>query len=849
MSVVGRSLAGVVVGLLVATAARAGVTAQARIEPPRVGVGDPAELTVDVRGTQDSSVPAVPAPGGVAVRYVGPATRISIVNGQTTSSITHYFTVTAQRPGPVTLGPITVTADGATIQAGTLTLQVGGGPVARAQPEEAVRLELAAPRTRVYLRERVPFTLTLLVGAAQVGDVQFPQVAGDGIAVDPLGPPEQRRETRDGVSYQVVEFQGAVVPLRTGAITVGPATMRMTVLAGQGRRRGGFFQGGMPESITLESAPLGLEVLALPEAGRPPEFSGAVGQFSLDVRATPLDVTAGDPVTLTYTLGGEGDLSAIAPPAVSGSEALRVYPVQPAAAAPKGAAGTRIFEQVVIPQHPGTLALPPVRFSWFDPQVEGYRTDTGAPITLTVRPSAAGGASQIVGAPVGEGARPPETLGRDIVFIKETPGRLEAARVPRWRRPAFWALQLVPLFALVVAAWFERRRRRFGSDTRLVRATGAGRAARAAFARARRALDGGDRAGCDDAVAGALTGYLAAKLDLPPGGVTADEVARRLRAAHVPEALADELRDVLAACERSRFAPGSPTGDDPRRLLAQAEALVRSLERTRSLARLAGAAAVAIAFVAAGARAADVETPPAAFLRAGALYAGGRYADAAAAYERLHATGVASANTWFNLGNAYLKDGRVGPAVLSYERAARLAPGDPDIRANLAFAREQAGVDAPAAGWGRLVAPLAGGWSGDGLLLGSAVAWWLLAGCLIAARLVPAVRRPATWAAATAAGVLALGATAAAYRIAVTDLRQTAVVIAPAAVAVRFEPSSGGTVHFEAKPGATLQVLAERPGWVQVGRDDGLRGWVERDAVGDVTVPAACPGGPGCDAG
>jgi hypothetical protein len=60
------------------------------------------------------------------------------------------------------------------------------------------------------------------------------------------------------------------------------------------------------------------------------------------------------------------------------------------------------------------------------------------------------------------------------------------------------------------------------------------------------------------------------------------------------------------------------------------------------------------------------------------------------------------------------------------------------------------------------------------------------------------------------------------------------VVIAPVAVAVRFEPSPGGTMHFEAKPGATLRVLAERPGWVQVGRDDGLRGWIERGAVGDV---------------
>src|SRR4029453_11490487 len=151
---------------------------------------------------------------------------------------------------------------------------------------------------------------------------------------------------------------------------------------------------------------------------------------------------------------------------------------------------------------------------------------------------------------------------------------------------------------------------------------------------------------------------------------------------------------------------------DLRRTLDRAEEIVRALERTRRLAPAAPAVCVlALVLLAVSARAAE-ETPQALFFRGNALYADGRYADAAAAYEQLFAGGVASANAYFNLGNAYLKEGEVGRAVLAYERAARLAPGDPVLRANLAFAREQAGAGQPER-WRRrgLFPPLADGGS------------------------------------------------------------------------------------------------------------------------------------------
>lgn len=834
MSVSTRRLASAMLIVLLATAARGAVTVRVWVDPPRVELGQSADLAVEVRGTQNAAMPSVPAPEGVGVRYVGPSTQLSIVNGKTSSAVTHHFTLVPRREGTFALGPITLQADGQVLQAGTATLEVARGAAAAAPSGEQLRLELAIPRTNVYLHERVPFTVTLRVGDVRVSDVQYPRLPGDGFTVEPLGQPSQRQESRDGETLQVVEFRGALTAARTGTVTVGPATMSMSRVGERANARHGFFFGGMTEEpVELASRPVVLDVLPLPDQGKPADFSGAVGRFALEVRAAPLDVVAGDPVTLTYTISGEGDLSSVTPPALAGSDALRIYPVQHASAAPGAPAGARRFEQVVIPHQPGTQRLPPVRFSWFDPEARAYRSAEQPPIALTVRPAPQGSEPQILGAPAKATTAPAESLGRDIVFIKDAPGTLAPVGAQRWRSPAFWLVQAIPLLLLGAAIMVVRHRERLGTDVRYARFTRAGRAARAALGAARSALGRGDAGEFLDRVAGAVRDYLTAKLDLPPGAITPDLVSTRLREAGLAEGVAEEVREFFATCEVARFAPAAAADGDLRRTLARAEEIVRTLERMRRLAPAATAAAVLLVLLVAPARATE-ETPRAIFFRGNALYADGRYADAAAAYERLLATGVASANTYFNLGNAYLKQGQVGRAVLAYERAARLAPGDPDLRANLAFAREQAGAGKPAPWPTRLLLPLAATWSTDALLLGTAVAWWALMLLLVVRLVRPAARRAAARAAFVAGVAFLLMGASATYRLLAVDLRPTVVVVAPSETAVRFEPSDAGTVHFQVKPGATLRRLGTREGWVQVGRDDGRRGWIERTAVGDV---------------
>jgi tetratricopeptide (TPR) repeat protein len=193
------------------------------------------------------------------------------------------------------------------------------------------------------------------------------------------------------------------------------------------------------------------------------------------------------------------------------------------------------------------------------------------------------------------------------------------------------------------------------------------------------------------------------------------------------------------------------------------------------------------------------------------------------------AGGQESGNVYFNLGNAYFRAGDAGRAILEYERARRLLPRDPDTRANLDYARALAGeADDEPSVWARLAFPLADRLSADELWLASSALYAALMLALAGSRLVRGFERGARPLALGLAVLLAIFLSSAIYRLVSLDLPAWAVIVAKDGATVRFEPSANGTVYFQAKPGSTVELLAEREGWAQIARRDGRRGWIER---------------------
>jgi tetratricopeptide (TPR) repeat protein len=359
------------------------------------------------------------------------------------------------------------------------------------------------------------------------------------------------------------------------------------------------------------------------------------------------------------------------------------------------------------------------------------------------------------------------------------------------------------------------------------------REAQRAIAGARAALRAGESTVFYDNVAGAVRDYLAAKLDLPPGGVTAETVAECLRGKGITQPTAGDLREFFATCERVRFAPAAAADGDMQHTLERAAAIIRGFERARRLAPLLAVIALLAGLAGVGwaAGGASLQTL---FFRGNELYGAERYAEAAGEYEKILTAGSESGHLHFNLGNAYFKAGDTGRAILEYERARRLMPRDPDLRANLGYARTLAGEGEEAALYERLFFPLAARLGGDEILLAASAAYSALMLLLVVSRLFSAAQRAARGGAAAAGLALAVLVSSGAFRLAEVDLPTYAVVVAKQGATVRFEPSTTGTIYFEAGPGSVLRVLVKRDAWVQVARGDGRRGWVELAALEEI---------------
>jgi tetratricopeptide (TPR) repeat protein len=818
----------------------AAATATARLDRPQVAVGEAAVLSIEVEGSQDASAPELGDVAGIVARYVGPATEMRFENGRMSSSITHRYQLIGRQAGRFTLGPFAVTVDGETLRTEPVVLQVlpagqGGAAAGRGEAAPALSIEARLGRDDPFVGERVPLSIRVLIpGDARVDDLQFPTVQADAVTVGEMPQPTQREERIGGRPYRVLYIDTHLTPLAAGGrdLTV---SMAMNVLEPRRGNRGvfGMFGNMLAERrpVELRSEPIRFSPRDLP-AGRPSGFAGAVGTFDLEISAAPLVVHAGDPVTVRIAVTGD-NLTQVRPPRFAQIDGFRVYDPVPVK---DGGAGRRMIEQVVIPQSPGADELPALSFSFFDPQGGAYRTVHRGPIALNVEAASNLSSGVVAEGESGRLERAQGPLGRDIVYIKNAPGDWVRVRSSWVGSPGFWIFNALPALACAFLWWRQRRENLLAANPALQRF-------RTAESKAREALSALSvrpaESGFFDELSRTLGEFLAAKLGLPPGAGEAARISRAMRAAGYEDELCRETASLITSLEDLRYAPSRSGEVDRHALLGRAERLVAAVERRKDVTdKLARALVVGIAVVtvfAAPLRAADpsvADAVEASFFAGNHAYADGRYGDAVASYEQALAAGEASGALYFNLGNALFKRGDVPAALASYLRAQRLLPRDPDVAANLSFARESlelAGDDPPY--WQRAFFAIAYRTTEAELALAAAALWWLLCGAGAVALAAPRLREPLRWPLCIGAALLVVVAANLVYRHQALELRGEAVVTAANGAAVRFEPRDDGTEHFEAPPGTRLTVSEQRDGWAQVSRRDGRRGWVKSNAI------------------
>jgi tetratricopeptide (TPR) repeat protein len=221
----------------------------------------------------------------------------------------------------------------------------------------------------------------------------------------------------------------------------------------------------------------------------------------------------------------------------------------------------------------------------------------------------------------------------------------------------------------------------------------------------------------------------------------------------------------------------------------------------------------------------DAALSTAAFDAANKLYEQGKFSAAASSYEKLLQTGQASAALYFNLGNAFFKSGQIGRAIAAYRQAERITPRDPDLRANLQFARNQ--TQGPTLWPGRLQRWLGRLSLNEWTLLAAGAVWlWFILLAILQWRpaLKPVLRRYAF----LVAGIAVVLCVCAAGSLRENRFTPTAIVIAHDAT-VRYGPLKESPRAFTVHDGAELRVLDQKDEWLQVSAGPRRVGWLPRD--------------------
>ncbi len=371
-------------------------------------------LTVTVNGTSHNADIELPEIDNIRVQSQGQASQISVINGTISSSISHNYLVQAQKPGTYTIPAIKVTAEGSTYLTKPLQFEVtpagqqpqGYSPTTDQASGEVAFIRISEPGSH-YLGEIVPFTIKAYFNQAYRAEINSSMtIHGDGVVMSQLqDKPRQTEESVNGRMYHVLTWDTSLSGIKMGEHPIS-FSLDATLIIPQKRRSlspfGGdsllddpffnnsaidsFFNNMQRKPLVVVSPQLAFKVLPLPTDNQPDNFTGAIGDFNLQVAAKPLDVEVGEPLTLTMEISGTGNFDRVEAPAFLESDEWKTYsPTSNFSEQGKSYAGTKTFEQAIVAKNGTVTEIPSLSFSYFDPQNKKYITKSSEAVAINVK--------------------------------------------------------------------------------------------------------------------------------------------------------------------------------------------------------------------------------------------------------------------------------------------------------------------------------------------------------------------------------------------------------------------------------------------------------------------------------
>ena len=432
----------------------------------------------------------------------------------------------------------------------------------------------------------------------------------------------------------------------------------------------------------------GITIQVDPLPARPANFSGGVGRFNISATLDKNDVKAGDPINIRVVVGGIGNLKLLKQPVLNLPKDFDQYDAKitdKTKLTQNGVEGNMVYDFLAVPRNQGKYTIPSVEFTYYDTKTNAYRTIKTQPFTLTVEQ---GDGSD------GSSSANYSNADKDIHALKLGKSKLCDIDDMFYGSFGYWTSLMVPLIAFIGLLIAFRRRAIENADIVKMRSNKANKIATKRLKKARSLMMARKQGEFYDEVLRALWGYVSYKLNMPVEQLSRENIQDKLLAHSVDTDTIEKFTQALDECEFERYAPGDPAGN-MNKTFDSAMTAIMEIENAIKAARKQGKKTSArqgdytfgvvllLIFMGFSLSASAVTKQ-----NADTEYTKGNYQQAIKDYEDLLKNGV-SPEVYYNLGNAYYRTDNITKAVLAYERAHLLSPGDEDINFNLQFARSK----------------------------------------------------------------------------------------------------------------------------------------------------------------
>jgi len=548
-----------------------------------VGVGEQFEVDFSVNGSGDRFTP----PGFSDFQVLsGPniSSSMASVNGDASFNTMYSYILAASKEGTFTIGAAAIVVNGHTLISSPLKIKVKGqappqqnvqAQQQQAQQQEddnnaapdtknlskSIFIRAEADKTSVYAGEQITVAYRLYTRVGFTGNEvdKAPDLNGfwsqDVINKDP-------NVTWSDITYKGLKYHTAVIkktilfPEHAGDLLIDPLAMTFLVRL---QIKGIFdnpFGNYQDVKFPVKSAPVIIHVTPLPAAGKPANFSGAVGNFTVNSDVDKKELKANETLNYSFEVSGSGNLNLINAPTITPPPDIEKYDPKTddhITVDDKGVSGSRKYSYLLIPRHEGEYTLNPITgFSYFNPATKRYVTLPVQGYHIKVDK---GDAQANVPAFNSTNQQDIQMLNKDIRYIKTASFSLYKDGEGFYGSFGFYTLLVLGPLLFGAAFYYRKWDDKQNSDIVKVRSRKASKVAAKHLANANKQLVAGNKTLFYEAVTRGLYGYLSDKLNIPFADLNKENIIEGLQAKSLDGALIKQLTDTMDLCEMARFAP------------------------------------------------------------------------------------------------------------------------------------------------------------------------------------------------------------------------------------------------------------------------------------------------------